>query len=72
MNFFKKTLKIIAIVITIAVPSIYIFLFTDSPFPAVDEKGLVGTESENIPPAQAILIVGDSVSKNIHVNNGWF
>ncbi|MBS1554169.1 MAG: cellulase family glycosylhydrolase [Bacteroidetes bacterium] len=72
MKTFKKILKFVSIAIAIVVPLIYVYLFTDSPYPSIDEKGLVTTESENIPAAQAILVSGDSIAKNIQVNNGWF
>jgi Glycoside hydrolase family 5 C-terminal domain/Cellulase (glycosyl hydrolase family 5) len=68
----KKILKIIGLVTAIILLIGYWYLFVDSPFTSINEKGLVITESKNISTGEAHLILGDSLRKNIVIDNGWF
>ncbi len=73
MNRLKKNLIGFAVLLTIGLLALALYLFVDSPFPEYDQSGLIKTESkEMIARGKAEVIPGDSVIKNISSRGEWF
>jgi hypothetical protein len=72
MSRLKKILFGFAVILTIALLGLVLYLFVDSPFPGYDKTGLIKTESKDIASAKAEILQGDSVKKNISSKEEWF
>ena len=72
MSRLKKILFGFAVILTIALLGLVLYLFVDSPFPGYDKTGLIKTESKDIASVKAEILHGDSVKKNISSKEEWF
>lgn len=72
MSRLKKILLGLIVILAIALLSLVLYLFVDSPFPDYDKSSLIKTESKEIAGGKAETIQGDSVIKNISSKGEWF